>query len=460
LTQEFEAVAVVMDRSEISAMLVNARYGQMIVVDSDPLASRSLELYGEWAQNELDILRRFLSPGMTVIDGGAYVGSHTLAFADGVGPTGNVHAFEAYPAFFDILSQNVRASRYANVVCHPDALSDQDGDACVPKIAMDVTANFGGSSFLEASQARSGGTGDIRIHFRPLDSLMREPVDFIKLDIEGMECLALRGAERILRQHKPVVFTECNSVDDGVATLLLMRQFGYVAFGCLTAAFNPQNFNAHQTNMFGDAKESGLIFIHDSRVAAFAEVLESLPLPRLERFDDLALLLNHKPQYPSEILAGSNTGRVFGLDYPSPLAAKLRYHERRSAELDAISDRLSERDAQLSQTNAQLSQATTQLSQATTQLSQMHAQLSETNVALAQTQALATERAKEIEHLSQRLDTTQAALVETQTLAVERYGQIEDLAARLADEEAKFIQQSAALNFTRVLWRRIRRWDR
>jgi septal ring factor EnvC (AmiA/AmiB activator) len=90
----------------------------------------------------------------------------------------------------------------------------------------------------------------------------------------------------------------------------------------------------------------------------------------------------------------------------------------------------------------------------------MHAQLSETNVALAQTQALATERAKEIEHLSQRLDTTQAALVETQTLAVERYGQIEDLAARLADEEAKFIQQSAALNFTRVLWRRIRRWDR
>ena len=189
MTLKFEAVTVSMDRSEMSTMLINARYGQMIVVDSDPLASRSLAIYGEWAQNELDILGRFLSPGMTVIDGGAYVGSHTLAFADRVGPTGKVHAFEAYPAFFDILSQNVQASRYATIVCHPDALSDRVGGAFVPKVAMDVTANFGGSSFLEASQRQSGGDGDVRISFLSLDSLIREPVDFIKLDIEGMECL-------------------------------------------------------------------------------------------------------------------------------------------------------------------------------------------------------------------------------------------------------------------------------
>ena len=196
---------------------------------------------------------------------------------------------------------------------------------------------------------------------------------------------ALRGAEGMLKRYKPIVFTECNSVDDGVATLLLMKQFGYVGFGCLTAAFNQQNFSAHQTNMFGDSKESGLISIDESCIERFSEIVELLPLPRLERFDDLALLLNYKPQYPAEILAGSNTGRVFGLDYPSPLAAKLRRLEGVAADLDALS-----------------------------------AQLSRTNAALAETQVLAVERAKEIDHLSQRLTTTQAALVETQTLAVER----------------------------------------
>ena len=59
---------------------VRARYGEMTVFANDTGAvSRSLAEYGEWAENELAFMRKLVPPGATVIDVGAYVGTHTLA---------------------------------------------------------------------------------------------------------------------------------------------------------------------------------------------------------------------------------------------------------------------------------------------------------------------------------------------------------------------------------------------
>ncbi|WP_050782855.1 FkbM family methyltransferase [Selenomonas sp. oral taxon 137] len=46
--------------------------------------------------------------------------------------------------------------------------------------------------------------GSERAEFRPLDEVLGEaPVTLVKMDIEGAEPLALRGAERIIREHAP-----------------------------------------------------------------------------------------------------------------------------------------------------------------------------------------------------------------------------------------------------------------
>ena len=54
----------------------------------------SLELYGEWSQNEMDRMSSFVAPGDTVLDIGSHIGTLMTAFARYVGDSGRVLAFE------------------------------------------------------------------------------------------------------------------------------------------------------------------------------------------------------------------------------------------------------------------------------------------------------------------------------------------------------------------------------
>ena|SRR5437868_1400172 len=95
---------------------VRTRYGQMAVFANDTGAvSRSLLTYGEWAENELSFLGTLILPGATVLDVGAYIGTHTLAFSKLVGSEGRVVAIEPQPKTFELLTKNVFANRLTNV---------------------------------------------------------------------------------------------------------------------------------------------------------------------------------------------------------------------------------------------------------------------------------------------------------------------------------------------------------
>ncbi|MGR6800608.1 FkbM family methyltransferase, partial [Aeromonas veronii] len=75
----------------------------------------SLEAYGEWAGNEISFIKIFLQDGDTVIDVGAYIGTHTLAFARRVGQHGSVIAVEAQKTTHQLLTQNVESNGHSNV---------------------------------------------------------------------------------------------------------------------------------------------------------------------------------------------------------------------------------------------------------------------------------------------------------------------------------------------------------
>ena len=70
------------------------RYGEMIVPAMDTYIGRSLIEYGEWTNGDIALLEQIIRPGMTVVDVGANIGSHTLAFSKAVGKHGRVLALE------------------------------------------------------------------------------------------------------------------------------------------------------------------------------------------------------------------------------------------------------------------------------------------------------------------------------------------------------------------------------
>lgn len=59
-------------------------------------------------------------------------------------------------------------------------------------------------SDLETTDSRITDTGTVSIDARKLDDVLQgKKVTFIKMDIEGAELAALRGAEKIIREQRP-----------------------------------------------------------------------------------------------------------------------------------------------------------------------------------------------------------------------------------------------------------------
>jgi FkbM family methyltransferase len=134
--------------------------------------------------------------GDVVIDGGGCWGDTALYFADRVGSTGRVHSFEFDPENIRIFGENLRLNSNLKdrIQVVPFALWDMSGQR------HGITGS-GAASSLSAS-APSGSLAETR----SIDDYVRAScgkVDFIKLDIEGAELNALRGAESTLRTFRP-----------------------------------------------------------------------------------------------------------------------------------------------------------------------------------------------------------------------------------------------------------------
>jgi FkbM family methyltransferase len=133
-------------------------------------------------------------PGDYAVDAGACFGDTALAFADSVAPEGRVFSFEPLLAHLGIIRHNLAQNpEISNVEVFPFALGDhnQEGEA----------ASGGVNPGFSVAQESSG------IKLRTLDSMVEDgsipKVDFLKMDIEGFELAALKGAEQTLRRFRP-----------------------------------------------------------------------------------------------------------------------------------------------------------------------------------------------------------------------------------------------------------------
>lgn len=171
----------------------------------------------------LALVRRILRPGDTAIDCGANLGLVTLVAARRVGPRGRVHAFEPAPAIVARLRENLVLNRLENVTVHPCAVWNARTTATLH--------GFAGMSHDNDSLARAGDASVERstpVECAPLDEVLPGgAVRLLKLDVEGAEWPALRGAERLLSEGpaRPHLILEANPA----AT----RPFGYHPLDCI-----------------------------------------------------------------------------------------------------------------------------------------------------------------------------------------------------------------------------------
>ncbi|HEX5754720.1 MAG TPA: FkbM family methyltransferase [Archangium sp.] len=250
-------------------LVSETRYGTMRHFRNDDPVGVSLEMYGEWAQHELDLFARLLNRGDHVLDIGANVGTHALGFAALVGPGGRVVSFEPQPVIFELLRSNVHANGLTHVTCEQVALAERAGSAMLSVPDYHQRHNSG----LAALQA--GGT-TIEIQTRTLDDYGFERCALMKLDVEGWERAVLRGGKQTLARCRPLVYAECNSIEK--AWELVTEVAGeYEAWLHAPPAFNPGNVRHRADNRFGAAHETNLLLVARERAAQLRPLLQELP---------------------------------------------------------------------------------------------------------------------------------------------------------------------------------------
>jgi FkbM family methyltransferase len=162
---------------------------------------------GRYELNELDFVRRTVRPGDHVVDCGAHIGYFAMHLADAVGPAGSVTAFEPFAANAECLARSIAENRFeSRMRLERAAVGAAAGT--LPLVYAPNTINSGGA-FLQGRGSVPAGHETATVPVVALDALeIRRPVAFIKADIEGAEPLAFRGADRLLREDRPVVLSE------------------------------------------------------------------------------------------------------------------------------------------------------------------------------------------------------------------------------------------------------------
>jgi FkbM family methyltransferase len=147
---------------------------------------------------ELEELRKVVRPGARIIDVGANTGNHTIFFA-GPMKAASVMPFEPLPAAADALRASVLRNGLKNVDLSHLGIGIA-GEAGRARFVFSTRGGLGATS-LEPDPA-----GEIVVE--TIDSVISGPVDFLKVDVEGMEMSVLAGSQRLIAQSRPLIFIE------------------------------------------------------------------------------------------------------------------------------------------------------------------------------------------------------------------------------------------------------------
>lgn len=155
---------------------------------------------GDWFEAEIHFIRRWLKPGMAVVDVGANYGLYTLTCADLVGPQGKLWAYEPASLPRSFLTRSLVRNKLGHVQLIGKAMSDHQGSA-----RLGIAGNAELNSLGEIGQA--GET----VELTTLDcesAAWDRPIDFLKLDAEGEEVRILSAARQFFAKHGPLVMFE------------------------------------------------------------------------------------------------------------------------------------------------------------------------------------------------------------------------------------------------------------
>ncbi len=207
----------------------------------------------DWFEDEIRFLRKFVHPGMRVIDVGANYGLYSLAVAHALGESGRVIAVEPCSETAAHLRETLAINGFDQVTVVQSALSNRIGTA---RLQTGVNSELN-------SLAADGqfGASTEEVDLTTLDRLVEKygcsDIDFIKIDAEGEEERIIAGGKQFLRAQSPLVMYEIKSGETiNLGLVDAFAALGYASYrlvpglGILAPFDGAGKLEAYQLNLF------------------------------------------------------------------------------------------------------------------------------------------------------------------------------------------------------------------
>ena len=233
----------------------SCRHGTLIYSSNDVYVGRSLELYGEFAEGEVELLSQIAQPGDVVMDVGAHIGAQTIVLAKAVGERGAVFAFEPQRIAFQTLCGNMALNSITNVLCIHSAVGKEAGNINVPVIDQSKPNN---SAWLALTPTPAGET----VKVVTIDSYQVPRCKLIKVDAAGMELDVLTGAIATIQRLRPFLYVENSQREKEGELTRYIDSLGYDIYPHVTRLFNPKNHAENEKNSFGNLANMKLFCAH------------------------------------------------------------------------------------------------------------------------------------------------------------------------------------------------------
>jgi FkbM family methyltransferase len=190
---------------------------------------RAFLIFKEKIEPLMEFGYKLITHDSVIIDGGSNQGIFSLAFAS-FSKNIKVFAIEPFQYCHEILNKNIKINKFKNIKIIKNILSNK-----IAKYNLDYSNDVSTASIIHDW----GGHKILKIKSTTIDSIKEkfklEKIDIIKLDVEGAEILAIKGASKTILQCRPIIVLECN-----------MSQFSQISFlknlGYKTYLFNNNGF--------------------------------------------------------------------------------------------------------------------------------------------------------------------------------------------------------------------------
>lgn len=192
---------------------VKSIYGDITGYENDHITQEIISC-GGFRRPEIGMILNFIEKDDVALDIGAHIGSFSIPMNQKIGKDGKLFAFEANPNTFDILQKNINANGMTAILFNK-GVAEQNGFLYLrakefenrEKIESEKNLNTG-ADYLTTSVPNNNSSSTVKVDLIKIDDVIKENVNFIKVDVEGMELSVFRSATNVIDKSRPIIYSE------------------------------------------------------------------------------------------------------------------------------------------------------------------------------------------------------------------------------------------------------------